>query len=221
MPMNKLTVYFIPGLGADYRLYNNISLPGVECIYIAWPEPNSCTTLQEYTMLLLPMIDTSKPFVLCGTSMGGMVAIELAKHVKPEKLVLISTVKTKNEFPAHLRVMAKTRLHEVLINALKPTLSAMMDLLVSWQSDTQRTLFLEMLNSCTPQYLKFAMDACVAWDNEEMPENYIHLHGTKDPLFPISKLHNVIPIEGGNHFMVYENGKEISEIIRAYLELKN
>jgi pimeloyl-ACP methyl ester carboxylesterase len=219
--MSQLTVYFIPGLGADYRLYNNINLPDVESIYLAWPEPNKCTNLQEYTLLLLPLINTSKPFVICGTSMGGMVAIELCKHVKPQRLILISTVKTRFEFPAHLRVMAKTRLHEVLINALKPTLSGMMDLLVSWQSETQRTIFLDMLNSCSPQYLKFALDACVNWDNEQMPENYIHLHGTKDPLFSISKLHNTIPIEGGNHFMVYENGKEISEKISAFLELKN
>jgi surfactin synthase thioesterase subunit len=93
--MSQLTVYFIPGLGADYRLYNNINLPGVESIYISWPEPNDCTTLKEYTELLLPMIDTSKPFVIWGTSMGGMVAIELCKHVKPQKLILISTVKTR------------------------------------------------------------------------------------------------------------------------------
>lgn len=219
--MSQLTAYFIPGLGADHRLYDNIHLPGVESIYLAWPEPGTCTTLKEYALLLLPMIDSSKPFVLCGTSMGGMVAIELSKLVTPEKLVLISTVKTKNEFPAHLRVMAKTRLHEVLINALKPTLSGMMDLLVSWKNDTERTIFLDMLNNCSPQYLKFALDACVGWDNEQMPENYIHIHGTKDPLFPISKLHNTMPIEGGNHFMVYENGAAISKAISHFLALKH
>jgi pimeloyl-ACP methyl ester carboxylesterase len=218
--MSRPTVYFIPGLGADYRLYNNIDIPGAEVCFLEWMEPGYCTSLEEYARNFVPLIDSSKPLALCGTSMGGMVAIELSKIVKPEKLVLISTVKTKNEFPPHLRILAKTRLHDVLNNALRPTLAAMMDVLVSWQNETERTIFLDMLNKSTPAYLRFAIDACVNWNNEVMPVNYLHLHGTLDPLFPVNKLTNVTVVEGGNHFMVYEMGAEVSTLINAFLQQK-
>jgi len=216
-----MKVYFIPGLGADYRLYNNIQIQDATPHFLEWMEPGYCKSLEEYARNFVPLIDTTQPFALCGTSMGGMVAIELSKIIQPQKLILISTVKTKNEFPPHLRILAKTRLHEVLNNALRPTLAAMMDVLVSWQDETERTIFLDMLNKSTPEYLRFAIDACVNWNNEVMPVNYLHLHGTLDPLFPINKLTNVTAVEGGNHFMVYEKGEEISRIITDVLELKN
>jgi pimeloyl-ACP methyl ester carboxylesterase len=213
-----LTVYFIPGLGADHRLYQNIAIDGVNVRYLEWMEPESCTSLEAYALKFLPLIDVSTPFVLCGTSMGGMVSIELSKKIKPVKLILISTVKTKHEFPHHLRILAKTRLLDILNNSLKPTLTSMLNLVINWPTASQQSLFLEMLNNCSNTYLKFAIEACVNWNNEEMPTNYLHLHGTADPLFPITKIDHATTIKGGNHFMVYEKGEELSELISNFLK---
>lgn len=211
-------VYFIPGLGADERLYANLNLTGIEEHYLNWIDPEDCATIGEYAEHYVPMIDTDEPFYLIGTSMGGMMAVELQKHVRPEKMVLISTVKTRHEFPIHLRTIARTRLNALFSGSLIQNLSGLIDTVYPWQTATQRDLFLEMLNNCTPKYLEFAINACINWENETMPTDYIHLHGSRDPLFPASRAKGAEIIKGGNHFMVYEKGAEISEHIQRYLD---
>lgn len=211
-------VYFIPGLGADERLYAKINLSGVEEHYLNWIDPEDCTTLAEYAAMYLPMIDTSEPFYLVGTSMGGMMAIELQKLINPEKMVLISTVKTRLELPVHLRTIAKIKLDTLFSGSVIQNLSGMIDMVVSWQTQMQRTLFLDMLYNCTPKFLEFAIHACINWNNDQLPTNYVHLHGSRDPLFPASRAEQATIVEGGNHFMVYEMGDQISELIQKALD---
>jgi pimeloyl-ACP methyl ester carboxylesterase len=211
-------VYFIPGLGADERLYAKLNLAGIEEHYLNWIDPEDCVTMGEYADRYVPMIDTSEPFYLVGTSMGGMMAIELQKRIRPEKMVLISTVKTRHEFPIHLRTIARTRINTLVSGTLIQNLSGMIDVVYPWQTATQRDLFLEMLNNCTPKYLKFAINACINWDNEILPTDFLHLHGSRDPLFPASRAIGAEIIEGGNHFMVYEMGEEVSRKIQAFLD---
>lgn len=210
-------VYFIPGLGADERLYAKVNLSGVEEHYLNWIDPEGCKTLAEYAALYVPMIDTSEPFYLVGTSMGGMMAIELQKLVNPEKIVLISTVKTRAELPVHLRTIARIKLDTIFSGSVIQNLSGLIDAVVPWQTQMQRTLFLDMLHSCTPKFLEFAIHACINWDNEQLPANCVHLHGSRDPLFPSGRAKNAQILTGGNHFMVYEMGDQVSEMIDAAL----
>lgn len=211
-------VYFIPGLGADERLYANIHLKGIEEHYLNWIDTDGCITMAEYAERYVPLIETDEPFYLIGTSMGGMMAIELQKLISPVKMVLISTLKTRHEIPVHLRTIARTRLNTLLAGSLIQNLSGVIDTVYPWQTQTQRDLFLEMLHNCTPEYLEFAINACINWNNEIPPHDFLHLHGSRDPLFPASRAKGAKIIQGGNHFMVYEKGAEISSCIQEYFD---
>ena len=210
-------VYFLPGLGADERLYANIHLEGVEEHYLNWMEPEGCKTLAEYALKFVPLIDTDEPFYFVGTSMGGMMSIELQKHVSPEKMILVSTVKTQKELPIHLKTVARTRLNALFSGSLIQNLSGLIDTVYPWQTRTQRDLFLEMLHNCTPTFLEFAINACVNWDNTRMPTRFAHIHGSRDPLFPASRAKGAEIIKGGNHFMIYEMGEVMTERIQHHL----
>lgn len=211
-------VYFIPGLGADERIFSNLNLTGVEEHYLNWIDPEDCKTLADYAKLYEPMIDTSEPFYLLGMSMGGMMAIELQKLIEPEKMILVSTVKTRSEISVQLRTVARMRLNALFSGSVIQNLSGLIDAVVPWQTQTQRKLFLDMLHNSTPEFLEFSINACINWDNETMPRNYVHLHGTRDPLFPSSRAKNAEIIEGGNHFMIYEMGAEMTRRIQHHLD---
>lgn len=215
--MNKI-VYFIPGLGADERLFSQLNITGIEERYLNWIEPDDCITIADYAARYIPMIDTSEPFYIIGMSMGGMIAVELQKHISPEKMILVSTVKTRNELPPQLRTVAKMRLNALLSGSVIQNLSGLIDVVVRWQTKTQRELFMDMLHNCSPQFLEFAINACINWSNETMPHNYIHLHGNRDPLFPGRRAKHAEIIEGGNHFMIYEMGEELTRRIQHHLD---
>ena len=89
-----MKIYAIPGLGADHRLYNRIDIPGVELIAFDWPEMREGASLADYAEELSKKVDRSGPFCLMGVSMGGMVAVELARIVSPKRTFLISSWKS-------------------------------------------------------------------------------------------------------------------------------
>ena len=42
----------------------------------------------------------------------------------------------------------------------------------------------------------------VGWKRVTEIENIIHIHGDKDPIFPIKKIKNCIVVPGGTHIML-------------------
>ncbi len=55
------------------------------------------------------------------------------------------------------------------------------------------------------------------WQQEKVLKNIVHIHGTKDNIFPIKHIKNSIEIEGGTHVMILTKAKEISKIIHENL----
>ena len=79
-----MTAYFISGIGADYRMFTHIRLPeGYQAVYIHWIPPKKKEPLGAYASRLIAQIDTAEPFVLIGLSLGGIMAVEIAKRYPP------------------------------------------------------------------------------------------------------------------------------------------
>jgi len=51
----------------------------------------------------------------------------------------------------------------------------------------------------------------VSWNRTTELENIIHIHGDKDPVFPINKIKNCIIIPEGTHIMLITKYKWINE----------
>ena len=87
-------IFLIAGLGADTRLYNNIDLQDNDVIPVDWIEPNENDTLSIYAQKIIHQYFIDGNSIVIGTSLGGMIAIEIAKHVRLNKVILISSIKT-------------------------------------------------------------------------------------------------------------------------------
>src|ERR1035437_7250589 len=95
---NKLTVYFISGLGADKRAFQKIKLPDSCSIqHLDWLIPMDNESLIDYTLRLAKPIDTRKPFALIGLSFGGIIVTELNKVLHPVKSIIISSVTIRSQ----------------------------------------------------------------------------------------------------------------------------
>src|ERR1700758_372822 len=96
------TIYLIPGVGANDKIFQNLDLSGYEVVHLKWPRHRKNETIQSYVKRLVPQIKTDTQPVLIGLSFGGIVAIELAKLINPFKTILISSIKTYHERPLKL-----------------------------------------------------------------------------------------------------------------------
>ena len=112
-----MTLYLIGGLGADERVFKYLNI-NVKTQIINWilQEPNE--ELKSYAKRLTEQINKNEEFAILGVSFGGIIAIEMAKFIRPKKLILISSVESSNQLPKHLITMGKTMVLEMLPNSL-------------------------------------------------------------------------------------------------------
>lgn len=95
-------LYIFSGLGADEKVFQKLYFSDFSPTFIKWIAPQEEETIENYATRLLDQIRTTKP-ILIGLSFGGMIAVEVAKQIDTEKVILIASAKTQNEIPFYFR----------------------------------------------------------------------------------------------------------------------
>ena len=95
--MNK-ELYIFSGLGADERVFQLLDFSGFSTTFIKWTPPIENETIENYAKRLLNQIKSTKQ-TLIGLSLGGIIAIEVAKIIDTEKVMIyLYKVLTKDNF---------------------------------------------------------------------------------------------------------------------------
>ncbi|MBK9299061.1 MAG: alpha/beta hydrolase [Saprospiraceae bacterium] len=207
-----MTLYLIGGLGADERVFKYLNI-NVKTQIINWilQEPNE--ELKSYAKRLTEQINKNEEFAILGVSFGGIIAIEMAKFIRPKKLILISSVESSNQLPKHLITMGKTMVLEMLPNSLIKPPRFILGYLFGSEN---RKLLHQIIKDTKPEFIRWALKTIVRWSNDSNITETIRIHGTKDRLIPLKG--NAIKVEDGGHFMIVDRAKEISKIINEQLK---
>ncbi|MCW5908948.1 MAG: alpha/beta hydrolase [Chitinophagales bacterium] len=216
-----MNIYLIPGLGADKRMYAPQLQIFPEAQVLEHLPPRKSESLRDYAARLAPSIDNSQPFVLVGTSLGGMISVELSRIVNPTKIVLIASVKSRSEMPYFIRSMKYLRLHKPIKGDFyKKFNSLLVKRLDSRRDSAVAELIRQMTVDASSEFIEWAIDAVIHWQPPtEITTDIVHIHGTKDALFPISKVKNVIPVVNGSHVMNLTMSSEVNKILREVVYL--
>lgn len=200
-------------MGADKRLFQHFNLTNGEVHHLDWIPHGSSKNLAEYATLMAERITTEKNIIV-GSSMGGMVTVEIAKLIQPKGAVLVSAPSGRHEFPQVLKNLNALRLHRALTPKQVLRISTLADLFMGFKTDEQRAMFYDMLRGNGEDFLHFAISAVLEWKNTTPPTvPFIQILGTHDRLFKQHKIPNAVMLEGSGHFTAFERGKEVSEII--------
>jgi len=208
----------IAGLGADTRIYNNIDLDNHEVICIDWIEPDKTDTLATYSQKLVFQYHINPGSIVIGNSLGGMLAVEIAKFVPLQKAILISSIKTIDEAPWYFPLFRKLPVYKLIPGKLFSKLGPLIKPIFGKMNNGSGRLFSDMLEKSSPVFLKWAMGAVLHWDNKTIPANIYQLAGDEDLIFPYKKSKNVILVKGGTHIMVFDRAKEINKILKGILK---
>ena len=208
-------IYLIPGLGADGRMYGPQMKVLQNATILEHQKPLKGETLVAYAQRLSAQIDTSEPFILIGTSLGGIIAMEISKIIHPEKVILISSVKHRGEIPGWIRSMKHLRLHHLLSgrNFIRLSNSNGKRLITVRYTKVAR-LLLDMHHDADPEFVEWAINAVVHWSGSaDHRPDVIHLHGTSDRLFPYANIKGAIPIRGGSHVMGLTQSHDVNKVL--------
>lgn len=222
--MNKkvesINYYLIPGMGADERLFSNFSLQYGTVTKLNWIPHEDSRNLSDYAALMSKRVTTENNIII-GSSMGGMVAVEMAKIINPLSTILVSAPTGRHQFPRVLKTFDFIKLHRALTPSQVMRIAGLADLFMGFKTPEQRAMFYDMLKSNGPEFLHFSIGAVLGWKNKEVPPgDFIQLIGTQDKLFDPRKIPGSIPLEGKGHFAAFEAGDQLSAIINEYVASK-
>ncbi len=214
-----MKVYCIPGMGVDARLFKNLELNNCSIQHIKWLTPTKNETLPSYANRLAEQINTTEPFALLGVSFGGMCAVEIARTHKPLKTFLISSCKTIDEVPQKIKVWKNIPLYKSISDTTYKKAALLLKKQFGVNTKEQEEKFKNMLNTAPQNYFKGAVHCIMSWKSSPIPENIVHIHGTKDMILPYHKIKNCnYTINNGSHFMIINKAVEINKILNTELK---
>jgi hypothetical protein len=212
MELQKIHVYFMPGMAAKSSIFENISLPEdqFEQHLLDWFVPDKGMTMEGYARKLCEKVVHSNP-VLIGVSFGGFIVQEMAKCIPVKKVIIISSVKQKKELPRRLVFAKYTRVHRLLPTGLVSNMQLLSRYAFGETVTKRLELYEQYLSVKDKYYLDWSIDQMVNWRQEKYNPDLVHIHGDKDAVFPIHHIKNCIVVENGTHTMIIHRYKWFNE----------
>ena len=213
MASNSADVYFISGLGADQAAFAFLKLADFKSIYVDWITPESHETLKQYAIRLKQFHAIPDDATLVGLSFGGMLTTEIAKAFPSIKAILISSIKGRHEMPPSLHFLRRIQFHKWMSPKLHRAIMSHAASYLGIYEKTKIETYKKMTQRGDPKLNQWIGGAILDWDNETVPNNITHIHGTNDNVLPHEYVNANYQVEHGGHLMVMERNIEISDIL--------
>lgn len=213
-------ICLIPGLGFTSAVFQHLQLPKGEIYHLSWLVPRAKETLPEYATRMMDQA-TVPPgdVILLGHSFGGVMAQEIAKIRPTQKLVLISSVRSRAEVPFKYKVLAPTGLYRLFNRRMTLLTFPWWADLLGYQSKAEKALFVEMVGEQDDRYLQWALLQMARWSQETpLPIPTLQIHGTRDKTLPFRLIRQVDhTVDGGGHMMVFSQPEVVNPLIHAFI----
>ena len=206
-------IYLFSGLGADKRVFERLSVPG-KPVHIEWITPLPDENLPQYAKRLIEANQIEPNQILLGVSFGGIVAIELARIAEPKQVIILSSIAYSSQLPILYKIAGNLHLYKLLPYSLLKRPNFFLRYAFSPLSKENYALLKRIVADTDSTFLKWAIKQILLWRNTAVTQHLVHLHGTKDKLFPFRHTSDVIAIANGGHFMIYNRAEEVNSIVR-------
>ncbi|MBK7406473.1 MAG: alpha/beta fold hydrolase [Phycisphaerales bacterium] len=217
----RASLVLLPGLGADARLFGPQRRAFPDLVVPRWIEPAPGEPLAEYARRMAAAFDEPDgAYVLGGASMGGMVALEMARHLPAQAVVLIGSARSGSEVRRWLRLAESLSrpLPDAAIHAGR-RLAPVGALVFSSTGPRHRGLFLDMLRGTSTRFIRWASRAVVEWQAGPMPTcPVLRIHGGQDRIITPPREGAEVVGQAG-HLVNLSHAREVNALLKRGLEL--
>lgn len=214
-----ITVYFIPGLGVDSRVFSYLDIDStVNQVYLEWPICSESETMESYADKFIAQMDTSKEIYVVGLSLGGMVAIEIAHKCRNVDCILISSAVCKDELPPRYEVFRYIPIYSFIKDYHLKISGYVLSRFLALPEDVA-DLYVNMLTDYSAHLFRRQTEMLLNWNRLQCDVPVLRLHGARDPIIPIKniKTKDYHLVMDGTHKMVVTHAKQISAQLNNYL----
>jgi pimeloyl-ACP methyl ester carboxylesterase len=210
----------IPGLGADARVFGPQLKAFPDAIAPAWIEPARREPLASYAQRLAAGIDASSPVVLAGLSLGGMLALEMARHLPTRRVVLIASCTHPSAVRRVMRLVEiagriwPVRAAEWLKSFAPPVMGR-----GGTVPDEGRRVLIDMLRDTPADFIRWGGRAIFEWPGRADPGvPVVHIHGALDWVIPMKGVRPTRIIPEGSHVLNLSHPDEVTGFLKENLE---
>lgn len=216
-----MRLILVPGLGYDDRIFHNLNLDNYKIEYLNWIEPQKNEHIHDYSKRMFDTVNIStEKTILIGHSLGGIVSQEIASVHQIEKIILISSIRSRKELPFSFKIVKPLGLYKFF------TKQICIKSLPFWAkqhgfNEETKKLFKSMIRKQTNSYLQWALKALSSWKEPIIPDttNIIRIHGTNDKTLPYKLIHKPdVTIKNGSHICVIDEAEKISDFIKRTIQ---
>lgn len=205
------------GLGVGERLLlpqKSIQAARVE-IYPWLPWQNG-ESLSSYSRRIADTIDPAPPLYLGGVSLGGMIALEVAAHLRPRGVFLIAAARSGDAMSwlvkltlRNVSVMPIALIERMLL--FSPLLVRM----VGRPDRAQRRFLLDLALTSDPAMTRFGGRAMLDWTAPPLDCPIHHIHGQHDLMIPVKNVSPDVVIPGGGHVINVTHAQQVNHFIES------
>jgi pimeloyl-ACP methyl ester carboxylesterase len=210
---------FFPGLGADQRLFAPQRAAFPELIVPPWIAPRKGEGLAEYSARLAESLPRGEPLIVGGVSLGGMIACEVARHVRPKAVILIASCQNR----AGLRVLYRggrafwplipPRIFKIAQLMSKPALR-----MFGQSSAANQKMLVAMFREMDPAFMHWAVAAILRWNPPPLAGVPVfHVHGRRDRLIPSRRISPDLLLPDGGHLINLTHAEAVNGFIHAVM----
>lgn len=216
--LKETHIYCVPGMGANERIFEFLKLPQTYVIHIIpWKQPKIKESLQDYAKRMAADVTKPNP-VLIGVSFGGIVVQEMKAFLNAQKIIIISSVKSKYELPVRLQVLRDTKLYKLLPTKMLEKVKNWEKLVFGPYNKKRARLYNNYMMDINKQYLDWAIENVLQWDRKREDKNVVHIHGEEDKVFPVDNIQGCILVPKADHSMILTKALWFNEKLPKLIE---
>lgn len=195
----------LPGMGADSAMYPRKHYAGLHDICcVDWPEYRGETTLREVAGRTITEYGITEDMAVGGASLGGMVAIEIAKILKIRKVILIGSAISPQYINRNLRALSS-------LSFLAPF--KLTQYFAGQINRNSGNDLLAMFQRSDPRFIRAMCGAISRWEGLDAYDCRLsQIHGKLDAIiYPPER--NCLIIEDGGHLISMTHGDRVADFL--------
>lgn len=196
-------------MGIDSTMYGSAFRTLKDVHYADWSPYTNEKSIKDIAITLIARYTINPSDIVGGSSLGGIVASEIAKYVEVRKIILIgSTLTPENINPILKKLSVLSEIAPIhLIQTLADKTS------VITKNKVWKTL-LNMFGKANGAFIKTMCKAVFEWDGNPTPKcACAHIHGAKDRVIYPPQTGATI-IDDGGHLIAMTHESEVAEFLK-------
>jgi hypothetical protein len=159
----------------------------------------------------------TRPLLLGGVSFGGMLAYEMASHLKPDAVVLIASCRTRQSLrPMHRAASRLLPLIPVQAWDLAKLLAGPVVRLRTRVPAAQRHMAVTMFRQSDSRFMHWVLQAILSWQPSRLEGVRVcQIHGRRDLLIPARRVEADELIPDGGHLINITHAAQVNAFIRS------